>query len=357
MPIFPRIIQFVFADIAREHNAQVMVPYDFYFDAKNQLTSLNQRLSTLDRTIETLKIVKERQDREIEHRKKYNTELHSEKTIKQSQQIKTLNQRIAVLVEAEDHRKMEIEILKQQILEKEKELEFSSSKDMKSVESKNEIQEHGHGHENIQLCNQETPENEPKVFENQVSSVPPAEKLANANDEEEEEERKALEEAIEVLSSTKKATSELIARNLALEKEKEVLEVNLKKTHEMKRKLEENAKGFEVEKERIEALRKEKDDLKVKVGETNERKRKLEEDVKHFEEEKKRIKLQLEEANDANLQKIKEDHHELLSKREEQIKQKDKVIARQKFNLKILLDNVNKLKVKTQTDTSLFITQ
>ena len=251
-----------------------------------------------------IKIVKERQDREIEHRKKYNTELHEEKTIKQSQQINTLNQIIAVLVEAEDHRKMEIEILKQQILEKEKELEFSSSKDMKSVESKYEIQEHGHGygHENIQLCNQETPGNEPKVIENQVSSVPPAEKIAN----DEEEERKALEEAIELLSSTKMATSELIERNLALEKEKEVLEVNLKKTHEMKGKLEENAKRFEIEKARIEALKKEKEDLKVKVKETNERKRKLEEDVEHFEEEKKRIKLQLEEANDANLQKIKD---------------------------------------------------
>ena len=92
--------------------------------------------------------------------------------------------------------------------------------------------------------------------------------------------------------------------------------------------------------------------MKVKVEEANERKRKLEVDVERFEEEKKRIKLQLEEANDANLQKIKEDHHELLSKKEEEIKDKDKVILRQKTNLKILLDNVNKLKVKTQNETS-----
>ena len=72
-------------------------------------------------------------------------------------------------------------------------------------------------------------------------------------------------------------------------------------------------------------------------------------------QEKKRIKLQLVAANEENriLQKFKEDHLELLSKKEEKIKGKDKVIARQKFNLKTLLDNVGKLKVMTQNETSL----
>ena len=164
LTIFPRIIRLVFADIAKEHNAQVMVPYDFYFESKNQITSLNQQLSSLDRTIETLKAEEERQDREIEHLKKYNDELHEEKTIRQSQQIVTLNERIAVLVEAENQRKMEIKTLKEQILEKEKKIsqfEFSSKKDMKSVDSKNEIKEQEHGRENVQFCNQEMPENDP----------------------------------------------------------------------------------------------------------------------------------------------------------------------------------------------------
>ena len=135
-----------------------------------------------------------------------------------------------------------------------------------------------------------------------------------------------------------------------LEKDNKIMkhvDDKLKKTHKMKEKDEENAKREEKEKKNKEILKKEKEDLKVKVEETIERKRKFEVDVEHFEEEKKRIKLHLEEANDAILQKIKEDHHELLSKKEEEIKDKVKVILRQKTNLKILLDNVNKLKVKT----------
>ena len=128
------------------------------------------------------------------------------------------------------------------------------------------------------------------------------------------------------------------------------MDVNLKKTHEMKEKLEENAKSFELEKERMETLRKENEVLLVNLKEINERKRKLEEDVECFEEKKKRIKLQLEAINEENLQRIKEDHHLLLSEKEEKIREKDKVIERQKSNLKTLLFNVNKLKVKTQND-------
>ena len=87
---------------------------------------MNQRLSSLDQTMETLKIEKERQDQKMELRIK----------CKESQ-IKSLNQRIDVLVEAEGHMKMEIETLKQQILEKQKEtcqVELSSNNDMEKIE-------------------------------------------------------------------------------------------------------------------------------------------------------------------------------------------------------------------------------
>lgn len=150
---------------------------------------------------------------------------------KQSQ-IKSLHQRIDVLVEAEGHMKMEIETLKQQILEKQKEtcqVELSSSNDTESVKLKHKIQEHGQ--ENEQFCNREMQENEPERIENQDPRGPPCEIPRNrkcislnwtwhvtpqgssdpetnpkaeklANDKEDEEERKALEEAIELLSYT-----------------------------------------------------------------------------------------------------------------------------------------------------------
>ena len=225
-----------------------------------------------------------------------------------------------------------------------------------------------------------------------------------------EEEKKALSEALEVLSNTKKETSELIERALSLEKEKQQLEGQLKKTKAIKIKLEENVGCFETEKmmihmqleaakqenhnlkksnedkskalkealedlsemdgkleeyakdfketlsqkkietleiiDRNETLRKVKEEMEEKFKETNERKRKLEENIEGFENEKKISKLQLAAANTENesLKKSQKESHAMLSIRDEKLKEKEKVIARQKFNLKTLLANIDKLK-------------
>ena len=61
---------------------------------------------------------------------------------------------------------------------------------------------------------------------------------------------------------------------------------------------------------------------------------------------KKRSKLQLAAANteNENLRKSQKESHAMLSIRDEKLKEKEKVIARQKFNLKTLLANIDKLK-------------
>ena len=129
------------------------------------------------------------------------------------------------------------------------------------------------------------------------------------------------------------------------------MEVNIRKTNEMMGRLEENM--LKNKKETLELidrnviLKKEKEDLEVKVKETNERKRKLEENVEVFEKEQKKIKIELAASNDKyeKLEKSNEEHHVLLSAKDLKLREKDKVIARQKSNLKILLANVDKLKV------------
>ena len=143
----------------------------------------------------------------------------------------------------------------------------------------------------------------------------------------------------------------MIEQNQILEKEKEELKVNTRKTNDMMERLEENMlKNKKETSELIDRnviLKKEKEDLEVKVKETSERKRKLEENVVVFEKEQKRIKIELAASNDKyeKLEKFNLEHHALLSARDLKLREKDKVIARQKSNLKILLANVDKLKV------------
>ena len=167
--------------------------------------------------------------------------------------------------------KKEIELLEQklQILTREnkaKQLGITLNEDIKSAEPLKEIQEFRPGPENIQSCDTAlsfTSEQEGVLLsqenvkqslekERQVHEEEPGDSEAEkrANDEEEEE-SKGFEEALEVLSNTKKVTSDLMVQKLELEKDNQQLKVDLKKTTEKKMKFEEIAEGFEIEKMRI----------------------------------------------------------------------------------------------------------
>ena len=390
-------------------------------DAEEHFKSLNdkQKCSIIDlqNEIGKLKNEKERQIEEIKEKDflyKLNSNSYTEEIVK--------------LSKLKDGMKKEIETLKKQISEQEAEIrqhEFSQlNKELGLDIGRNGIKPEQSWslsmpfffHQQESVRNQPEEEIQEKTQKNMFEDLDtsgleedPADSETKKQDNNEEE-NKALSEALEVLSNTKKETSELIERTLSLEKEKQQLEGQLKKTKAIKIKLEENQDSFETEKmmihmqleaakqdnhnlkksnedeskalkealedlskmewkleecakdfketlsqkkketlemiDRNETLKKVKEEMEEKFKETNERRRKLEENIEGFENEKKRSKLQLAAANNENenLRKSQKESHAMLSMRDEKLKEKEKVIARQKFNLKTLLANIDKLK-------------
>ena len=409
---------------------------DTYLDAEEHFKSLSdrQRCSIRDLQFEIGKLKNEKlkQNEEIEKQTWKNREFFEE-NVRLSKQRNDMEE--------------EIKTLKKQITEKEAEMrkhecsqsnkraaeplfdgtEKHGQKDTQETNQELGLDEEGNGvkpedsgspsmsfffHQQENVINQpeeEIQEKSQKMFEILATAAleeDPVNSETIKHDNNEEEDT-ALSEALEVLSNMKKATSELKDRNLSLEKEKQQLEGQLKKTNVIKIKLEENLGCFETEKmmihmqleaakqenhilkksnedeskalkealedlskmkwkleeyakdseetlsqkkketlemiDRNETLMKAKEEMEDKVTETNERKRKLEESIEGFENEKKRFKLQMEAANNEKKETL-----DMLSIRDEKLKEKEKVIARQKSNLKILFANIEKLKMAGQ---------
>ena len=316
---------------------------------------MNQRLSSLSQTIESLKNEKVRHDQAMREKEERIWEL-SEKNISKQLMISELS-------ETNDQMKKEIEYMKQQILKRENEarqLDISLSEGIKSSEPLKEFRP-----ENIQSCNRELTvskepegvlchENLKQPLEKEMQLIFPvlaedpgdseAEKRAN---EEEEEESKGFEEALEVLSNTKKVTSDLIVQKLVLEKENGQLKVDLKKTKEKMMKFEEIAEGFEIEKMRInmqlESAKQENYNLK-----------KIEEDKskaleKHLEEASKSKKETLDLIE--RIQMLERGKKELVAKSKketlESIEQ-NQILEKEKEELKVNIIKTNEMMARLE---------